>query len=260
MTINILAIINILFFLATLIINGLGAKGFFNGKGQAEVSKKYQTLITPNNFAFSIWGIIYSLLLITLTVLLFQQNNPAVANIIQLISPLFILTSILNMGWIISFSYEKMFLSTVFIFWMMLSLMTIIKRLAGNESSFSNNLAATAFTLYASWVLIATVINFSILLIQKEWNRWGISDSNWTIIILISALIFTGAYTLIYQNALFPLAIAWAFYGIHSSYLEGKIKVDNSAFIQKILIIGIVLLLFLVAYIFFMNGFSILDM
>ena len=59
-------IANLLVFLASLVVNYLGASGFFNGMGQAEVSRKYPTLITPNGFAFSIWGVIYTLLLATL--------------------------------------------------------------------------------------------------------------------------------------------------------------------------------------------------
>lgn len=98
MTIKMLITSNILLFLLSLIINALGAKGYFNGQGQAEVSKKYQTLITPNNFAFSIWGVIYTLLFVTFLYLFFQQETPIVANIIELISPLFILSSFFKYG------------------------------------------------------------------------------------------------------------------------------------------------------------------
>lgn len=161
------------------------------------------------------------------------------------------------MAWIISFSYEKMGISTVFILGMMLSLMTIIAYLAKNESSFANSLVATAFTLYASWVLIASFINIAVFLIQKDWGRWGISDSNWTMAVLALALVFTVSYTLIYHNAIFPLAIAWAFYGINSSYKEGKIKAEKGPAIQKLLKLGVSILLVVSLYSFFMNGFSI---
>ncbi len=64
-----------------------------------------------------------------------------------------------------------------FIFEMMLLLMTIIWRLQGLNPSFIRSLADLSFTLYASWVFIATFINSAAFFIQKEWNRFGLSDS-----------------------------------------------------------------------------------
>ena len=56
--------VNMGLFLLTLLINTLGAYGFINGSSQKEVSDTYQTLITPSPATFSIWGVIYTLLLI----------------------------------------------------------------------------------------------------------------------------------------------------------------------------------------------------
>ena len=62
--------INLIVFLITLILNYLTAYGFINGMSQKVVSNKYNTLITPAGFAFSIWGIIYSLIGISLIYML----------------------------------------------------------------------------------------------------------------------------------------------------------------------------------------------
>lgn len=247
----------LIIFLLTLFVNSLGAKGFFNGKGQAEVSAKYPTFITPNNFAFSIWGVIYTLLLITLLYFFFQRKDPAVTELIHAISGLFILTSLFNMAWIVSFSYEKMASSTFFILGMLLSLMTIVKEIQATNPSLGRTLAGTSFTLYASWVFIATFINFAVFFIQKEWNRFGLSDSIWTLVILMIAIIFVSSYVFVYQNAVFPIALAWAFYGIYSSYQEGKIKAERAASIQKLLLTGIAIFFFWIVYSFMINGLAI---
>ena len=60
-----LLIVDFLAFGAMIFINFLGASGFFNGMSQAAISDHYPTLITPAGFTFSIWGIIYSLLIYT---------------------------------------------------------------------------------------------------------------------------------------------------------------------------------------------------
>ena len=245
-------------FFITLFVNALGARGFFNGKGQAEVSANYQTYITPNNFAFSIWGVIYSLLLLTLLYLFLQRTDPAVATVIASLAGLFVLASVFNMAWIVSFSYEKMGISTIFIFGMMLSLMTIIGRLQALNPSFIRSLAALSFTLYASWVLIATFINFATFFIQKEWNRFGLSDSFWTIVILLVTILFASFYVFIYQNAAFPIALAWAFYGILDAYREGRVEPSQKESIQKVLKAGMVIFGLLIIFSFIKNDWAIL--
>lgn len=260
MSITFIAISNLVVFFLTLLVNGLGSSGFFNGKGQAELSKKYQTYITPNDFAFSIWGVIYTLLFITLTYLFFQRQQMAVAEIIPVISGLFVLASVLNMGWIVAFSYEKMGISTIFILGMLLSLLTIVGRLQTLSPSFARTIATVAFTLYASWVLIATFINIAVFLIQKDWNRFGLSDSFWTILILSVTIVFVAAYVFVYQNAVFPLAILWAFYGIDSAYRAGKVKPAQANVIQSIIRGGMGLFVILIVFTFWRNGWAVLPL
>lgn len=257
MNITILTITNIIVFLATLFVNQLGATGKFNGMGQKDVSDKYKTLITPRGFAFAIWGIIYTLLFVTLIYFFVQRNDPAVAELILLTSSLFIASSVFNMCWIVSFSYEKLGLSNIFIFGMLISLMTIIGKIYEYHTNFPSTLAGSAFTLYASWVFIATILNISLYLVQKKWRGFGISDSIWTIFILFVAIILVLIYLFIYQNALFPIAIAWAFFGIYSSYSKGITKPEMASIIQKILAFGIVVFIIVSAFIFIRNGYSI---
>lgn len=257
MNITILTIMNILIFLATLFFNQLGARGKFNRMGQKDVSDKYKTLITPRGFAFSIWGVIYTLLFVTLIYFFIQRNDPAVAELIVLVSSLFIASCVFNMCWIVSFSYEKLGLSTVFILGMLISLMIIIGRIYEFHLKFPSTLAGSAFTLYASWVFIATILNISLYLVQKKWNGFGISDSIWTIIILVVAMVLVPLYLLIYQNALFPIAIAWAFFGIYSSYSKGITKPEMASLIKKVLSLGIAVFVIISIFIFIRNGYSI---
>ena len=79
-------VVNLLVLFATLVVNYLGSSGFFHGMGQAAVSEKYQTLLTPNGFAFSIWGVIYTLVFATLVTLFLKRKDPAVAKRIGWIS------------------------------------------------------------------------------------------------------------------------------------------------------------------------------
>ena len=81
--------INALFLIVTLVINTLGAVGLINGLTQKQISNRYLTLITPSPFTFSIWSVIYILLLISVIVMIVRKNDSYYQNAIDKISLLF---------------------------------------------------------------------------------------------------------------------------------------------------------------------------
>ncbi|WP_367619077.1 tryptophan-rich sensory protein [Planococcus shixiaomingii] len=194
------------------------------------------------------------MLLITLVYLFVKRKDRNISKLILLISPLFIVSSLCNMSWIIAFSYERLGISTLLIFGMLFSLLTIVERIYKNRFEFPSTLAGLSFTFYGSWVFIATIVNISLFLVQLEWNGFGISDSIWTIIILMVAIAFVLFYLSRYKNAAFPIPIAWAFFGIYSSYASGRFDPDMSTAIQGVLLAGIAIFLIAVVWRFIKNG------
>ncbi|MGP4713926.1 MULTISPECIES: TspO/MBR family protein [unclassified Psychrobacter] len=250
-------VINLLVFFATLAVNYLGASGFFNGMGQAAVSSKYQTLLTPNGFAFSIWGVIYTLVFTTLVTLFIKRKDPAVAKLIGRISGLFVLSSLFNMAWIVAFSYERVGLSTLFIVGILVSLMAIVHRLYNARGKVTFTLAGIAFSLYASWVFVATILNTAILAVKQDWQGFGISSSVWTIIVLLVIVAVVVGYVRHYRNAVFPIAVAWAYFGIYSAYINGLVAPSLAVVIQMVLVLGIAVLIALAVYTFYKNRYAI---
>ncbi|MHA6260087.1 tryptophan-rich sensory protein [Sporosarcina sp. CAU 1771] len=151
---------------ATFGINYLGSSGFFNGMSQKDISDKYTTLLTPAGFAFSIWGVIYTLLFVTLVYFIVKSKDERVSKLVHMISPLFIISCVLNMGWIVLFSFEFMGLSTLFIIGMVIILLLIVEEIYKNRSEVPFVLAGISFTIYGSWVFIASILNTSIFLLQ----------------------------------------------------------------------------------------------
>src|SRR5574344_2139629 len=96
--------INGLFLIVTLVINTLGAVGLINGLTQKQISDMYVTLITPSPTTFSIWSIIYSLLIISVIVMIVKRNEPYYQKAIEEITLLFRISCILNIAWIVAFS------------------------------------------------------------------------------------------------------------------------------------------------------------
>ncbi|MCH4825407.1 MAG: tryptophan-rich sensory protein [Planococcus sp. (in: firmicutes)] len=247
------SILNLVFYFLTLGVNYLGSSGFFNGMSQKNLSDKYMTLISPAPFTFSIWGVIYTLLLVTLIYFFIKRKNQHVSKLIRLVSPLFIASAVFNMAWIIVFSYELLGISTLLILGLLFSLILIVKRITNNRSEFPSTLAGISFTLYSSWVFIATIVNTSLFLVQQQWDGFGFSDSIWTIVILFVAIGFVFFYLALYKNAAFPLPIAWAFFGIYSAYASGVLDATMATTIQAVLVAGIVLLLIASAWTFVKN-------
>lgn len=83
------------------------------GKTNAEVSRLYQSLATPAGWAFSIWGLIFSLQ----TVYAVAQLLPAYhdAEEVQRAGPWFIGTCLLQAAWSIAFGKEQIVLAQVLI-------------------------------------------------------------------------------------------------------------------------------------------------
>ncbi|WP_394120270.1 tryptophan-rich sensory protein [Planococcus donghaensis] len=248
------AILNLVLYFLTLGVNYLGSSGFFNGQSQRDISDQYLTLISPAPFTFSIWGIIYSLLLITLIYLFIKRKDARVSKLVLLISPWFIVLSLCNMGWIVAFSYERLGISTILIVGMLFSLFIIIGKIYTHRFEVPSTLAGLSFTFYCAWVTIATVVNVSLLLVQLEWNGFGISYSVWTLIILGVAIAFVLIYLSQYKNAAFPLPLAWAFFGIYGSYASGRVNPELAMTIQGVLIAGIVIFLIAAVWRFIKNG------
>ncbi len=251
---TIFAVLNLAVYFLTLGVNSLGSSDFFNGMSQKDISDKYMTLISPAPFTFSIWGVIYSLLLITLIYLFIKRKDAKVSKLVLLISPLFIASSFFNMAWIFAFSFERLGISTLLILGMLFSLLIIVERIYKHRFEFPSTLAGLSFTFYGSWVFIATMVNISLLLVQLEWNGFGISDSIWTMIVLGLAIAFVLFYLARFKNAAFPLPIAWAFFGIYSSYASGSLNPAMSTAIQGVLITGIVIFVIAALWRFGKNG------
>lgn len=215
--------ITLILFITTLVVNGLGGSGQINNMSQADISALYPTLITPAPFAFSIWGLIYSLVAISVLLLIIKKNDSYMEESLKKISPYFWLSSVLNMAWIVAFSYDLIGLSTVFILALLLSLTRLLQVLPKKPIKEAWLLPVT-FGLYSGWLLIASVVNIAAFLVKLDWTGLGLSPEIWSILILIVAVGIAFYMASKLTNAFIFLPLAWAYIGIyvrHTSVLEG---------------------------------------
>lgn len=135
--------------------------------------------------------------------------------------------------------------------------MTIVHKVYNARFEVPSTLAGIAFTLYASWVFVATILNTAILAVKQDWQGFGISPSIWAIIVLLIIVAVVIGYVRHYRNAIFPIAVAWAFFGIYSSYTNELVTPSLAVIIQIVLLLGIAVLIALTGYTFFKNHYAI---
>ena len=250
------ALLNNLFLLITLAVNTLGAFGYINGLSQKAISDMYVTLITPGPSTFSIWGVIYSLLIISFIVVLIKKNDAYYQQVIDKVSVLFWISCLLNIAWIVSFSYVLLELSLVFILLLVITLSIISRQLLQIQER--NILLPLTFGLYTGWLFIATVVNAAAVLVKLNWDGFGFGVELLSIITLIISIILIIVVNTQLKNAVFPLPVAWAFFGIRE--FLASINGFNGTYplLQSAALLGMAVLIGISAIQFYINRFSLI--
>jgi len=249
--------VNLIVFLITLAVNTLGGLGLINGLNQKEVSDMFPTLITPAPFTFSIWGVIYLLILISLIAMIIKSNSTYYQKAIDNISVLFRVSCLFNMAWIVSFSYVKIGLSVLFIFGILISLTLLCLKLLKIQTE-KQILIPLTFGLYTGWVFIATVVNISAFLVKINWDGFGIADEIWAVIVLIVAVILVFLVLNRLKNAVFPLPIAWAYLGIYVSLFSPEGYNGQYELLQITALAGMVVLIIAAIFQLIRNQYSLI--
>lgn len=198
--------LNVLLFAGMIVMNYLANALPLNGKTTGELSDSYPNLFVPAGITFSIWGIIY-LLLLAYCILQFTGSNQIAYSATGAI---FAVTCVLNSLWIVAWHYQKLPLSLV----IMVLLLIALIYLNISIRDIRPGLIKAAFGVYLGWICIATIANVTALLVNYKWNGFGISDEIWTIIMISAGTLIVCLSIFSLRNPFMGLAVIWAFAGI----------------------------------------------
>lgn len=183
-----------------------------NGITTGEVSDNYVSLFTPAGFTFSIWGLIYLLLAYHLFFLFTNKKVKA--------SNAFILSSLLNGIWIVAWHYDYILLSTFIIIGLLISLyLTLHDYKKQSLSIMDEKKCLIPVYVYFSWVTIATIANITITLVKINWNRFGLSESWITVLVLIIGAVIVTLTGNKLKSASYIAVGIWAYVGILIKHL-----------------------------------------
>jgi hypothetical protein len=214
---------SLLALLLVLVVNVLANALPLNNLPTGAISDLYPNLFVPVGLTFSIWGIIYSLLLgfVLYGLGLLWKTSPLFENTFQKIGGLFILSCILNAAWIFLWHYLFIGLSVLVMIALLVTLIVIYRRLPNKEAlSFKERVfLVTPFSIYLGWITVATIANITALLVAINWNGWGLSEVFWTVLVLFVGGLITLTFMKKYRDIAYGLVVVWAYFGIFLQHI-----------------------------------------
>ena len=180
-----------------------------------------QPLIVPAGYAFAIWGIIYlGLIVFPIYQVITKKGDSPLWHQVRI---WFSLNVVANGLWLAFASYNWLWTTFFIIAFMLVSLYRInellnqIKAEGGTVNFWAERLV---FSIYFGWITLATVLNFSSALNFYDWDGFGISDVNWSIIILGVTTLIAGAVVAKYRDKAYAGVIVWAFLALISKHWD----------------------------------------
>ena len=203
--------INIVALVFVLMMNGISEAIPLNGQTSAEISNRLPIFFVPANYVFSIWGVIYTLLIVFIVyqALPSQRENPY----LRKIGYWFALTCVANGTWLVLFHYNLFALSMVAMIILLAALIIIYTRIGVGRGKVSN---ATRwcihipFSTYLGWITVATVANAAYVLYDAKWDGFGISGEVWAAIMLVVATIITLTIIVTRRDVAYTAVLLWA--------------------------------------------------
>lgn len=240
-----LAIANLVGFVVVVVANALATAIPLGGKTTGELSDLYPNLFVPSGLTFAIWGVIYLLLgiYVVYSLICSARKSGPDAGFMESMGILFLITCIANTGWIFSWQYRVLPLSLVCMLILLLSLIFIYVRLNVRRSSANNAekyMVHLPMSIYLGWITIATIANVTALLVYYNWNRFGISELTWTVVMISVGIVLGLVFAFYRKDIFYTLVVDWAVLGI----LIKRTAVDSSTTQAVIVttIVGICLL------------------
>jgi len=172
-------------------------------------------LVTLAGYVFSIWGLIYTLLLIfaVFQAMPSQREKP----FLQQINVLFILSGVFNVLWLFLWHYDQIVLSVALMFALLATLIAVYMRLGIGKTSTTLKerlFVHLPFSVYLGWITVASIANVASALVSIQWDGFGLANDTWAVLVIAVALIITLAVIATRKDVAYSLVLVWALIGI----------------------------------------------
>jgi hypothetical protein len=209
-------LISLLAMVIMVVLYGLTTGGVLGDNPVGTTGTDSNPLIVPSGYAFSIWGLIYLGLIIFPIYHWFKtpQNQHKLWGRIH---SWYTINVVCNGLWLVCASYDWLWLTVAIIIIMLMNLVMINRdmiRIEEVEGVQHYWLEKFPFSIYFAWITLATALNISSALAFYNWNGLGISEINWTIVIMIVAAAIAGHIAYHKRDRAYAGVVIWAFIAI----------------------------------------------
>lgn len=232
----------------TIVVNAIAEIIPVNGVTSKEVSDSYPSLFTPPGYVFSIWSVIYTLLI----VFGIYQVRPSQreATYLKPTALFFVLGGLINTSWLILFHYSYgqpgiyAFTPILIGLFLVLMLYTYVKLGIGavNVPMKQKIAVHLPISVYAGWVSLAVIANIASVLNVIVPGILSTAQEIWTALVILVALVITMLMLVIRRDAAYGLVVVWAITGIATAQSAIPI-IYFTALSSALIIIAAVLLL-----------------
>lgn len=213
-----IVLLSAVLYVVMIVVNALANILPINGISTGAVSDSYPNLFAPIGFTFAIWGVIYFLLAVFTahTFHLFRRNDNQIGETkYDQIMALFSLSSLLNTIWIFTWHYGVIWLSALLMVLILICLIQIRRLMRAQKMSQFETLAVKLpFVIYFGWITVATIANITTLLVNLDWNGFGLSPAWWTVIIVLVGAWIGGTTFAKFRDYGYGAVLIWAYIGI----------------------------------------------
>ena len=199
------------------------------GKTNTELSAKYQTLVTPAGYAFSIWGPIFIWEGVFAVAQMFRKYRHN--NVITYMTPFWISACICQCGWTLAFAQEQIFIAFFCMLGILVSLLVGMYRTDMEPYTISEFwLLRAPFSLHGGWIIAASAVNLCVLA-----DRHRAAPE---VMLALAMLSFAGICSLVClatfasprADSIIGLVAFWALIGVQAELLDADNLKDPKRF------------------------------
>lgn len=213
-----------------ILINILANALPINGQNTGEISDRFKVFFVPSGYVFSIWGLIY-ILLIAYTIYQLLPKNKDNKTLDKIAWPV-IIGSIANIIWIFLWHYNHPVWCVIPMLVLLGSLIYTYLTLGIGKVKVSNGMKYAVnltFSVYLGWITVATIANITDALYARNWNGFGIDGAVWAAILIIVAGVVASVNMFTRKDLAYSLVIIWALVGIAAKFPNLSIIVGSVA-------------------------------
>jgi len=204
----------------------MGVPTLFQLPDNAELSAKYQTLITPAGWAFAIWGLIFTMQAVWAILQLAIPEYRSSQQVTKGVAYNYILVCAFQVAWTFAFALEQMTMSMMWMVGILVGLYriymaqeTLVLAAASNNSSTGDYwLLRFPFGLHFGWIIAATLVNANVVIVAYKAPasfQFGAALAMLGIatVVALGVLIYEAKSKLpkkLQPNVVIPLVLVWA--------------------------------------------------